>query len=241
MLPVERLDLTHHVNYAKHGKPVPLPNLGRKAVRSNDEVQVAEGGKSKGRPVMGRIGIEPFGNIIPCESKQTSAWSFNTRNRCELLKKKGGSMKTEVVKIDAVSSGKLEISWHRINWYKAHQHVRMMQLRIAKATREGKTRKIKSLQRLLPHSFHAKALAVQRVTENQGKATPGVDGQTWSTPNAKFQALSSLKKKGYKPLSLRYYCWWAPSPREYCGKETILFSPTIKFKHGFCLTLGHEI
>jgi hypothetical protein len=25
-LPVERLDLTHHVTYAKHGKPVSLPN-----------------------------------------------------------------------------------------------------------------------------------------------------------------------------------------------------------------------
>jgi hypothetical protein len=25
-LPVERLDLTHHVTYAKHGKPVSLPS-----------------------------------------------------------------------------------------------------------------------------------------------------------------------------------------------------------------------
>jgi hypothetical protein len=28
--------------------------------------------------------------------------------------------------------------------------------------------------------------------------------------------------------------------KEYCGEETILFSPTIKFKHWFCLTLCHE-
>ena len=112
-------------------------------------------------------------------------------------------MKTEVIKTDAVSSGKLEVSWHQINWYEAHQHVRRMQLHIAKATREGNARKVKSLQRLLTHSFYAKALAVKRVTENQGKATPGVDGQTWSTPEAKFQAISSLKRKGYKPLPLR--------------------------------------
>jgi RNA-directed DNA polymerase len=112
-------------------------------------------------------------------------------------------MKTKVLKTDAVSSGKLEVSWHQINWYKAVQHVRRMQLRIAEATREGKTRKVKSLQRLLSNSFHAKALAVKRVTENRGKATPGVDGQTWSTPEDKFKAISSLKRKGYKPLPLR--------------------------------------
>ena len=112
-------------------------------------------------------------------------------------------MKTEVAKTDAVSSGKLEISWHQINLYEALQHVRRMQLRIAKATLEGKMRKVKSLLRLLTHSFHARALAVKRVTENRGKATPGVDGQTWSTPEDKFEAISSLRRKGYKPLPLR--------------------------------------
>jgi RNA-directed DNA polymerase len=104
-------------------------------------------------------------------------------------------MKTEIIKTEAVSSGKLEVSWHRINWYKAHQHVRRMQLRIAKATREGKTRKIKFRQRLLTYSFLAKALVVRIVTENHGKTTPDVDSQTWLTPNAKFQAVSSLKKR----------------------------------------------
>ena len=112
-------------------------------------------------------------------------------------------MKTKVDKTDAVSSGKPEGSWHQIDWSKAIKHVRRVQLRIAKATRKGKTRKVKTLQRLLTHSFHAKALAVKRVTENQGKATPGVDGQTWPTPDAKFQAISSLNRKGYKPLPLR--------------------------------------
>lgn len=112
-------------------------------------------------------------------------------------------MKTKAQKADAVSSGKLEASWHQINWTKAHQHVRRLQLRIAEATREGKTRRVKSLQRLLTHSFYAKAIAVKRATENRGKATPGVDGQTWSTPKAKLQAILSLKRKGYKPLPLR--------------------------------------
>ncbi|TSA12658.1 MAG: group II intron reverse transcriptase/maturase [Deltaproteobacteria bacterium] len=132
-------------------------------------------------------------------------------------------MKTKVVKTDAVSSGKLEVAWHQINWSEAHQHVRMMQLRIAKATREGKTRRVKSLQRLLTHSFHAKALAVKRVTENQGKATPGVDGQIWSTPDAKSQAVSSLIRKGYKPLPLRRV--YIPKSN---GKMRPLGIPTMK-------------
>jgi RNA-directed DNA polymerase len=132
-------------------------------------------------------------------------------------------MKTEVNKTDAVSSGKLEVAWHQINWSEAHQHVRRMQLRIAEATREGKTRKVKSLQRLLTHSFHAKVLAVKRVTENRGKATPGVDGQTWSTPEAKLQAVSSLKSKGYKPLPLRRM--YIPKSN---GKMRPLGIPTMK-------------
>ena len=44
-----------------------------------------------------------------------------------------------------------------------------------------------SLQRLLTHSFSGKALAVRRVTENQGKNTPGVDKMTWNTPQKKLE------------------------------------------------------
>jgi RNA-directed DNA polymerase len=132
-------------------------------------------------------------------------------------------MKTKAQTADAVSSGKLEISWHQIDWCKALQHVRRVQLHIAKATREGNLRKVNSLQRLLTHSFHAKALAVKRVTENQGKATPGVDGQTWSTPDAKFQAISSLKRKGYHPLPLRRV--YIPKSN---GKKRPLGIPTMK-------------
>lgn len=132
-------------------------------------------------------------------------------------------MKTKVDETDAVSSGKPEGSWHQIDWSKANQHVRRVQLHIAKATREGKMRKVKSLQRLLTHSFHAKALAVKRVTENRGKATPGVDGQTWSTPEDKFKAISSLKRKGYNPLPLKRV--YIPKSN---GKKRPLGIPTMK-------------
>jgi RNA-directed DNA polymerase len=72
-----------------------------------------------------------------------------------------------------------------------------------KATQEGKRRKVKPLQWLLTHSFSGKAIAVKKVTENTGKNTPGVDGQTWSTSEAKSQAILSLKRHGYKALPLK--------------------------------------
>ena len=65
--------------------------------------------------------------------------------------------------------------WHTINWSAVNRQVRGLQVRIAKATREKRWRKVKALQRLLTHSFGARASAVRRVTENQGKKTPGVD------------------------------------------------------------------
>jgi len=62
---------------------------------------------------------------------------------------------------------------------------------------------VQTLQRLLTHSFSGKALAVKRVTENQGKRTPGVDSASWTTPAAKLKAIGSLQRRGYKPLPLR--------------------------------------
>src|SRR6266852_4623825 len=45
--------------------------------------------------------------------------------------------------------------------------------------------KVQALQYLLTHSFSGKVLAVRRVTENQGKNTPGVDKVTWADPVSK--------------------------------------------------------
>jgi len=127
------------------------------------------------------------------------------------------------MKTKADASGKSVTSWHQIDWNKADQHVRRMQLRIAKATREGKRREVINLQRLLTHSFHARALAVKRVTENRGKATPGVDGLTWSTPKEKFEAILSLKRKEYRTLPLRRI--YIPKSN---GKKRPLGIPTMR-------------
>lgn len=76
-------------------------------------------------------------------------------------------------------------------------------MRIAKACREGKWRKVKALQRMLTRSKSARFLAVRRVTENQGKRTAGVDRLLWDTPNAKWEAVGRLKTLGYRARPLR--------------------------------------
>lgn len=96
-----------------------------------------------------------------------------------------------------------EVDWSAIDWRKAHREVRRLQARIVKATKDGKPGKAKALQRLLTHSFSGKALAVRRVTENRGKRTPGVDGETWDTPAKKATAVRDLRQRGYHPRPLR--------------------------------------
>src|SRR6185503_2065353 len=90
------------------------------------------------------------------------------------------------------SSGKATL-WDQIEWAKCERKVRRLQARIVKATQEGRWNKVKALQRLLTCSFFGKALAVKRVTDNQGKKTPGVDRVTWRTPAAKLRAVESLQ------------------------------------------------
>ena len=101
----------------------------------------------------------------------------------------------------AVSHDLLE--WHAIDWRRVQQNVRRLQARIVKAVQEGRWGKVRALQHLLTHSFSAKALAVRRVTENQGKRTPGVDRVTWKTPAHKAMAIGTLRQRSYRPQPLR--------------------------------------
>jgi len=80
--------------------------------------------------------------------------------------------------------------WHDIDWVKCHKKVKNLQARIVKVTAEGRWRMVRKLQQLLTRSFSAKAIAVKRVTENKGKRTAGVDGETWNTPAAKAIAVN---------------------------------------------------
>ena len=116
-----------------------------------------------------------------------------------------------------------EVDWHAIDWHKAHKNVRRLQTRIVKATQEGRWGKVKALQRLLTHSFSGKAIAVKRVTENQGKNTPGVDKVTWEFPQRKAEAIYSLRQRGYHPQPLRRI--YIPKSN---GKKRPLGIPTMR-------------
>ncbi len=111
---------------------------------------------------------------------------------------------TEIPEVDAAGASFHGVrDWHAIDWQKVHRKVRRLQGRIVKATQEGKWNKVKTLQRLLTHSFSGKTLAVRRVTENQGKNTPGVDQVIWNTPQKKINAIYSLRQRDYHPQPLR--------------------------------------
>ena len=123
----------------------------------------------------------------------------------------------------ACASSDGEMQWHQIDWSSAHRNVRRLQARIVKATKQGRWGKVKALQWLLTHSLSGKVVAVKQVTENQGKKTPGVDGETWSTPEAKTTAVKSLKRHGYQPKPLRRV--YIPKSN---GKKRPLGIPTMK-------------
>ena len=101
------------------------------------------------------------------------------------------------------ASSHRKLKWNSINWKKVKQKVRELQVRIAKAVREGKLRRARSLQWLLTHSFYGKLWAIRRVVTNKGKTTPGVDGVVWNTPKKKMQAVILLSRRGYRPFPLR--------------------------------------
>lgn len=107
-----------------------------------------------------------------------------------------------IAKTIGASSTKRQ-NWKSIFWSKAKSHVLRLQMRIAKAEREGRRGKVKALQRLLTSSFYAKCLAVKRVTSNTGERTAGVDGVLLNTPKQKMQMVFELKRRSYNPSPLR--------------------------------------
>ena len=162
-------------------------------------LRAKENAKSESRPVMGRIGIASSDHIIPSESKQTSVGSFLTRK----LDKQIQEAKQMTANTFAGAASRREVNWRTIDWSAVQRTVRRLQARIVKATQQGRWGKVNALQRLLTHSFSGKALAVRRVTENQGKKTAGVDKDIWDTPDKKAHAIQALKQRGYHPQPLR--------------------------------------
>ncbi len=114
-------------------------------------------------------------------------------------------------------------TWDSIDWKIIKAEVYRLQIRIAKAVSEGRHSKVKSLQWLLTHSFHAKLLAVKRVVQNRGGKTPGIDKIIWKTPLQKMEAAQSLTRRGYQTQPLRRI--YIPKKD---GRQRPLSIPTMK-------------
>lgn len=121
------------------------------------------------------------------------------------------------------ASSRCPQDWMALDWHRIQRNVKVMQIRLTKAAESRDWRRVKTLQRWLTRSFSAKALAVRRVTENRGKRTAGVDRVTWDSPQQKFEAISQLKKQGYRPLPLRRV--FIPKAN---GKQRPLGIPTMR-------------
>jgi len=83
--------------------------------------------------------------------------------------------------------------WNTVNWRKANRIVRNLRRRIFRASVMGDLKKVRSLQKLMLHSYSNILLSVRRVTQiNKGKNTPGVDKMLVKTPNARGKLVDEL-------------------------------------------------
>ena len=185
------------VNLAERGKPVSLLLKGREEGRKANLGRCGYGGGKKRTPSCN--GTDTGCNITRRASELTSLRCGWTRALDEPIK--GAMQMTAEPSAGAVSH--LFTDWHSVPWKKVNEHVRRLQARIVQATKAGKWPKVQALQYLLTHSLSGKALAVRRVTENQGKNTPGVDKVTWQDPESKEMAIHQMQQRGYKALPLR--------------------------------------
>jgi RNA-directed DNA polymerase len=113
--------------------------------------------------------------------------------------------------MENASITKTTTSWQDTNWAKVQRKVFKLQNQIFKAIKAGENKKAKNLQKLLAKSYYAKLLAVRKVTQdNQGRRTPGIDGQLVKTHKQRDRLVQSLNIKEYKTKPLRRI--WIPKP-----------------------------
>ncbi|MEV5834484.1 reverse transcriptase N-terminal domain-containing protein [Nocardia sp. NPDC052112] len=102
-------------------------------------------------------------------------------------------------------TGVTSADWHGIDWASEEESVRRLRQRIFKATRDGDTKKVRNLQKLMLRSRSNTLVSVKRVTQlSQGRKTAGIDGETARTPRERAelaaQMLDTADPRRIKPV-----------------------------------------
>ncbi|WP_050780039.1 group II intron reverse transcriptase/maturase [Crocosphaera chwakensis] len=91
------------------------------------------------------------------------------------------------------TDSKNTVEWNEINWRKVEKSTFKLQKQIYQASINGDVKKVRKLQKTLVNSFHAKLLAVRKVTQdNNGRKTAGIDGVKSLTPKQRLTLVSKI-------------------------------------------------
>ena len=143
-------------------------------------VRVKDVGESEGRPVMGRIGIEGQADIISARKGADFRRVSGCKRVWRTFLGRHRQMTAMTVVMTGAASG-FDVTWHSIDWAKAHRQVRRLQMRIAKAVRDKRWNKVEALQWLLTHSFSVSASPIPSCLVDAVCASPSVElRQDWT-------------------------------------------------------------
>lgn len=109
--------------------------------------------------------------------------------------------KLEALKVNVMLLDNCLAHWHAINWQQVNDRISQLRQRIYRASVEGDLKKVRNLQRLMIRSTANQLWSIRQVTvHNQGRHTPGVDGQLALTSRERLALYKRLKNYTHKDV-----------------------------------------